>query len=227
MNYTNNYNLYKPSYDDDVDVQILNQNMDILDGKLFDINKKFNQYLPLTGGKMSGNIELPYRDDIGLSGPNNIGWLRFFESSFKNVKSPTIGLYSKRFKVSTDDSIKEFVVDDTGVWFEGNRIIQELASDVRSTTGYVKNSNGVIMQWGYVNAGSYDGNVQHVTFMTPMVEAKYLVFTSKSNYTSGYPSVLGGEYYAATCNYTSTGFDIICDSDDTSEFWFWFAIGGK
>lgn len=34
MDYTKNYNLSKPTYDDDVDIQILNKNMDILDDLL-------------------------------------------------------------------------------------------------------------------------------------------------------------------------------------------------
>ena len=34
MEYTKNLNLSKPSYDDDVDVQVLNNNMDILDDKI-------------------------------------------------------------------------------------------------------------------------------------------------------------------------------------------------
>lgn len=69
--YTNNLNLIKPGYDDDIDVAQLNNNMDVLDTqvsnaitvnddqnrRLTDLENKTYQYLPLTGGTMTGAIK--------------------------------------------------------------------------------------------------------------------------------------------------------------------------
>lgn len=79
MKYTNNYNLYKPDYDDTIDVNILNQNMDVLDATVAGLNYVENvntsdegltfikrdgqqivvplKYLKLTSGKVTGDTE--------------------------------------------------------------------------------------------------------------------------------------------------------------------------
>ena len=78
MKYTTNYNLYKPDYDDTIDVNFLNQNMDVLDNTVSGLNYVQNvntsdegltfikrdgqqiavplNYLKLTGGNVTGNI---------------------------------------------------------------------------------------------------------------------------------------------------------------------------
>lgn len=53
MDYTKNLKLSKPSYDDDVDIKIINTNMDMLDDNISNLN-----YLPLTGGTVTGNTEI-------------------------------------------------------------------------------------------------------------------------------------------------------------------------
>lgn len=80
MKYTENYNLYKPDYDDTIDVNYLNQNMDVLDNTVHSLNyiqnvntsnegvtfiKRDGQqievplnYLKLTGGTVTGNVEV-------------------------------------------------------------------------------------------------------------------------------------------------------------------------
>lgn len=80
MKYTENYNLYKPDYDDTIDVNYLNQNMDVLDNTVHGLNyiqnvntsntgvtfiKRDGQqidvplnYLKLTGGTVTGNVEV-------------------------------------------------------------------------------------------------------------------------------------------------------------------------
>lgn len=78
MDYTKNLKLSKPSYDDDVDIKIINTNMDMLDDNISNLDyvknvqtdnngltftKKDNSqiqvplnYLPLTGGNLTGDI---------------------------------------------------------------------------------------------------------------------------------------------------------------------------
>lgn len=79
MKYTTSYNLYKPDYDDTIDVNFLNQNMDVLDGTVAGLNYVQNvntsdkgltfikrdgqqidvplNYLKLTGGTVKGDTE--------------------------------------------------------------------------------------------------------------------------------------------------------------------------
>lgn len=79
MKYTTNYNLYKPDYDDTIDVNFLNQNMDVLDNTVASLNYVQNvntsdkgltfikrdgqqidvplNYLKLTGGTVKGDTE--------------------------------------------------------------------------------------------------------------------------------------------------------------------------
>lgn len=79
MKYTTNYNLYKPDYDDTIDVNFLNQNMDVLDNTVSGLNYVQNvntsdggltfikrdgqqiavplNYLKLTGGTVTGDTE--------------------------------------------------------------------------------------------------------------------------------------------------------------------------
>lgn len=80
MKYTTNYNLYKPDYDDTIDVDFLNKNMDVLDTQLNELDYVQNvntsdngltfikrngntipvslNYLKLTGGTVTGDIEI-------------------------------------------------------------------------------------------------------------------------------------------------------------------------
>lgn len=79
MKYTENYNLYKPDYDDTIDVNFLNQNMDVLDKTVSGLDYVQNvntsdegltfikrdgqqiavplNYLKLTGGTVTGDTE--------------------------------------------------------------------------------------------------------------------------------------------------------------------------
>lgn len=86
MKLTTNYNLYKPDYDDTIDVDFLNQNMDVLDAQLNNLNyvqnvntsdngltfiKRDNtqinvplNYLPLTGGNINGTLSINNKEPI-------------------------------------------------------------------------------------------------------------------------------------------------------------------
>lgn len=69
MEYTTKWRLSKPTYDDDVDIQVLNKNFDIIDGKLQSVSVTDNtlrvddnnyplNFLPLTGGTVTGDTEI-------------------------------------------------------------------------------------------------------------------------------------------------------------------------
>lgn len=225
MEKTTNYKLYKPSYDDDVDIQIINNNMDILDDNLKRNNDKFKQYLPLSGGTMQGDITLPYNVGQGIK-YNASNWIEFNETSFNTVKKTTLSTKADRFKFYTPSG-KEFVIDDTGSWFDNDALIRDTFTNIEDFTGYVKLSTGVIMQWGFVNPSTSDGNIQHVTLKTPMPTPNYVVLTSRSNYTQNIKPDQDVPSNNATFNCTKTGFDILCARSSRGQAVFWFVIGGQ
>lgn len=224
MDYTNNYKLSKPSYNDDVDVQVLNNNMDILDDNLQRTNDKMNGYLPLAGGTMKGNIIVPYDIGLQLGQTGTDGFINFNTTSLNDVILPTLKMKADRFNFYCPSG-KEFVVDDTGAWFNGDLLIRDLWTENGWHSGYTKLSTKTLIQWGYVNPTDSAGNVQHVTFQTPFVNPQYAVVVSKSNGTSGKPAGGSGDWWSATYNFTTTGFDVICDQKSYGHTVFWIAIG--
>lgn len=220
MEYTKNLRLSKPSYDDDVDIQVLNNNMDLLDDKVGNL-----PYLPLAGGTMKGNIKLPYNTGnfIGINDTNKIG---FDETSFHTVKAPTAYIKSDRFKYYTNTD-KEFVVEDSGVYFNNDALIRDKFTSIEDFTGYTKLSTGVIIQWGFVNPSTSDANIQHVTLKTPMPTPNYAVLTSRSNYTQNVKPDQDVASNNATFNLTRTGFDVLCARSSRGQAVFWFVIGGQ
>lgn len=231
MEKTTNYKLYKPSYDDDVDIQILNNNMDILDDNLKRNNDKFNQYLPLSGGTMQGDIKLPYNTLAGLHSTRSVSDERlndvvcFANTTLNGSQLPSLVCRSERFVFHTP-SDKAFCVDDTGVQFDGDNLVLDSYTDIGWHTGYIKLSTGLCIQWGYVNPKGSNYNVQHATFKTPMLNPQYAVVTSRSFYTGNLPSNAENRWGSSTFNFTTTGFDICCAEPSaygTAEFW--LAIG--
>lgn len=217
MEYTKNLRLSKPSYDDDVDVQVINNNMDLLDEKVGNL-----PYLPLKGGKMQGNITLPF--DVGLKYDDN-HFLNFQQTSFNGKTSNTLAMKCDRLKYSTPSG-KELVIDDLGAWFNNDKFIFDKYTYIGDFKGYTKLSTGLIIQWGYVNPNSSDGNVQHATLHTPMNNINYAVFISRSNYTQNIKPDTDVPSNNATFNCTTTGFDILCARKSRGQAIFWFVIGG-
>ena len=217
MEYTKNLRLSKPSYDDDVDVQVINNNMDILDEKVGSL-----PYLPLKGGKMQGNITLPF--DVGLKYDDN-HFLNFQQTSFNSKTLNTLKMKGDRLKYYSPSG-KEFVVDDTGAFYDGDAIIRDSFTDIGWHSGYVKISTGLCIQWGYVNPKGSTYNVQHATFKTPMLNPQYAVVTSRSFGVNNKPSNIEMRWGSATFNLTTTGFDIVCAEPSAyGHTEFWIAIG--
>lgn len=218
MEKTTNYKLYKPSYDDDVDIQILNNNMDILDDNLKHNNDKFKQYLPLSGGKMQGDIMLPNERAMRYD-PNTC--IKFIIQN----ELKTIRLEGERLSFNTPND-KHFKVDDTGLNFDGDNVILDSYTDIGRHSGYVKLSTGLCIQWGYVNPQGSTYNVQHATFKTPMLNPQYAVVTSRSFGVDNKPTSVEMRWGSATFNLTTTGFDIVCAEPSAyGHTEFWIAIG--
>ena len=214
MEYTKNLRLSKPSYDDDVDIQVLNNNMDILDAKVGDL-----PYLPLDGGTMRGNIWL--NQWVGLKYGNKS------EFNFGNRDTKElVDVASDIFEFTCKENNKVFKVDKDDAYYNGDKLIRDLGTQKQDFTGYTKLSTGLIMQWGFVNPDANDGNIQHVTLPTPMPTPNYAVQVSRSNYTQSTVPNMNTPANTASFNCNRTGFDIICPRKDRGNAVFWFVIGG-
>lgn len=225
MDYTKNLNLSKPSYDDDVDVQVLNNNMDIVDDNFQRTNANMNNYLPLAGGTMKGNINVPYDLGLNLGQAGTTGSINFNTTTFGDKVLPTLKMKADRFKYYTPSG-KDFVVDDTGIWFDENLLVRDLWTENGWHSGCTKLSTKTMIQWGYVNPKGSAGNIQHVTFQAPFVNPRYAVVVSKSNGVDGKPTGgLAGNWWSVTFNFTTTGFDVVCDQPSYGHTVFWIAIG--
>lgn len=218
MEYTKYLKLYKPSYDDDVDIQILNKNMDIIDGKVGDL-----PYLPLKGGLMTGNIW--FNRGIGLKYGNQSA-LNFTMTGWKGSPVETLSIDTEIIKFYPNKNKSNvFLVDHEAIYYGGKKALLDMNTLIGSHEGYTKFSNGVIIQWGFVSTTT-QGAVEHVTFKTPMSNANYVTFVNKSNGTGTAPSHNNGEWWSATYNLTTTGFDVICDTVSYGDKQMWLVIGG-
>lgn len=213
MEKTTNYKLYKPSYDDDVDIQILNNNMDILDDNLKRNNDKFKQYLPLSGGTMQGDINVP--QEVGLRYDPNTVFKFIMENGLK-----TLRLEGERVSFQTPKNTI-FKIDDNGIFYNNNSIIRDTGTSL-SMNGFTKLSTGLILQWGRFS------NIDHgsiVTFPTP--------FTNKYDITITITDVADGTdrnaiTYFSCYNINTTGFNVAGQNRNgtTDALWGrWMAIG--
>nr|DAU44024.1 MAG TPA: putative tail fiber protein [Caudoviricetes sp.] len=226
MEYTKNLKLHKPSYDDDVDIQVLNNNMDILDDRVGNL-----PYLPLAGGTMKGDIKLPYNTWEGLHSTRSVSDERlndvlcFADTTLNTVKSPSVVLRSDRLCYFTSKD-KQFAVDDTGVWWDNDKVLTDLWTNIGWHSGYTKLNNKMLIQWGYVNPQGSTYNVQHVTFDMPFVTPQYTIVTSRSYGVDSKVNNYEGRWGSATFNMTTTGFDIVCAEPSAyGHTEFWIAIG--
>lgn len=238
MEYTKNLKLSKPSYDDDVDIQVLNNNMDIIDNRVGLVRN----YLPLTGGTMSGNITLPL--DIGINYDTN-HWLNFNTTNFKGVADTTLAMKGNRLKFCTP-STKEFVVQDSGAYWNGKLLLTEddkgaldviKESKLSWGTGYTKLNNGLLLQWGYftpnATSDANDGSGSQyatatdykVTLPLPFADTGYTVFTNRSNGADNGMQNMTVHDGCLTARFTTTSFYCGAVGKKYNKYIHWFAIG--
>lgn len=211
MDYTKNLKLSKPSYDDDVDVQILNWNMDILDSRIKSI---LDNYLPLRGGTMLGTINFPYNNGTYL-GVNDRLKLSFHQNNYNEVLKETAGFNCARFMCYLENE-KNLMADETGIWFSGSKVITDLGSE----NGYTKLSNGLIIQWGYFN--DVTTGVQ-INLPTPFKTNTFSVIVNGLE-----NSNRNAIQYFSVYDYTTTGFKVLSkryDNSITNDFGHYIAIG--
>lgn len=213
MEYTKNFKLSKPSYDDDVDVQILNTNMDILDNQLGNLD-----YLPLNGGTMRGDIKFPLEKGFRYD-PSTV--MKFIiENDLKTMR-----FEGERISFSTPSG-ETLKIDYDDFKYKNNLVICDKGTSfTKRHSGYCKLNNRLMIQWGYVENGPDDGNLKLISLPQPFTSNLYSVVVSKSNGLDGMPTTLGGSFYSMSYSLTNTNFWIVADSNDTGKYTFWIAIG--
>ena len=220
MKLTTNYNLYKPDYDDTIDVNYLNQNMDIIDNQLrkagdIDLSayalKK--DYLPLKGGTMTGNIKLS--DMIGLVFGTK-GCLNFTTDANKETLNMTADVLKCMI------AGKPFVIDNKSITYDGNYLVT-----AENGNNFVKLSNGLIFQWGffYINDKM---KTFTITLPTPMSTNNYVVACTRDTLSNTDANVTGDVFgdYRYTYNHTLTNFKISISQTRTKTPYSWLAVGG-
>lgn len=140
MEYTKNLRLSKPSYDDDVDVQVLNINMDIIDDRLAD-----EPYLPIKGGNVTGNVNFVNGASAKFVNGINDGAVRMQSDGTMDVG------------VATSDVVNKLNLSSRNrpTWSLGSDITKQIAmlddiivAQKLDRIGFVKFASGLIIQWG-------------------------------------------------------------------------------
>lgn len=221
MEYTTNLNLSKPSYDDDVDIQQINRNMDIIDKEIkkagdIDLSKYAlkKDYLPLAGGTMTGNIQLGNLIGLLFSNKSSINFSNTNEKETLNISAD---------KLNCSIGGKPFVIEGDSITYDGNDLI--IAS---KGTNFVKLSNGLTLQWGNTNYIKDTAWLNYVTLPTPMSLNNYIVITSRD--TNGITDANeGGDTFgdfSYTSHHTTTNFRLILRQYRIKSAWSWLVIGG-
>lgn len=221
MQYTTNLKLSKPSYDDDVDIQIINNNMDIIDDRIkkaseIDLSQYAlkKDYLPLAGGTMTGNIQLGNLIGLLFSNKSSINFSNTDEKETLNMSAD---------KLNCSIGGKPFVIEGDSITYDGNDLI--IAS---KGTNFVKLSNGLTFQWGFIDVRTGVSYLDTITLNTPMTTNNYIVVVSRDTKEaldlSESANVFGD--YVYTRSHTTTNFQAIIRQPRIRTPYSWLVIGG-
>lgn len=221
MKYTTNYNLYKPDYDDIIDVDFLNKNMDVLDNQIkkagdIDLSRYAlkKDYLPLVGGAMKGNIQLPELIGLMFGAKSNLNFSNSGGNETLNINAD---------KLNCNIAGKPFTIVGNSITYDGNDLI--IAS---KGTNFVKLSNGLTFQWGFIEKPDKATWVNAVTLPTPMNTNNYVVVCSRDSLNDAdittYPDRFGD--YAVSSAHTVTSFMLSLYQVNMRSGYSWLAIGG-
>lgn len=227
MQYTTNLKLSKPSYDDDVDIQIINNNMDIIDDKIkkaseIDLSQYAlkKDYLPLAGGTMTGNIQLGNLIGLLFSNKSSINFSNTDEKETLNMSAD---------KLNCSIGGKPFVIEGDSITYDGADLITALSNGGNGSGGYVKLSNGMTVQWGFIpfkdSATIYN---QVITFNTPMKTDNYIVMIARGYQHQATIDTVADKFgdYQYAYEYSTTGFKYSIYQGYCKSAYVWLAIGG-
>lgn len=221
MEYTTNLNLSKPSYDDDVDIQQINRNMDIIDNEIkkavdIDLSKYAlkKDYLPLAGGTMTGNIQLGNLIGLLFSNKSSINFSNTNEKETLNMSAD---------KLNCSIGGKSFVIEGDSITYDGNDLI--IAS---KGTNFVKLSNGLTFQWGFISYFTDVTKIMTITLPTPMTTNNYVVMCNRDTQEQRDINETGNNFGDTTYSnvHTSTNFQLIIKQPRIKTPYAWLAIGG-
>lgn len=221
LEYTTNLNLFKPSYDDDVDIQVINHNMDVLDNEIkkagdIDLSQYAlkKDYLPLAGGAMKGNIQLPELIGLMFSAKSNLNFSNSERKETLNINAD---------KLNCNIAGKPFVIVGDSITYDGNDLI--IAS---KGADFVKLSNGLTFQWGFISKPDSVTFSSLITLPTPMNTSNYLVVCTRDSVLgpdmTTYPDRFGD--YIISSAHTVTNFMLSLYQPSARSGWGWLAIGG-
>lgn len=221
MKYTTNYNLYKPDYDDTIDVDILNKNMDVLDNQIkkagdIDLSQYAlkKDYLPLAGGAMKGNIQLPELIGLMFSEKSSLNFSNSNGNETLNINAD---------KLNCNIAGKPFTIVGNSITYDGNDLI--VAS---KGTNFVKLSNGLTLQWGFIDKPNKSLWSGIITLPTPMASNNYVVMCSRDKLTNSDITFQADRFgdYVMTCTHTVTNFYMSLNQISSRSSCAWLAIGG-
>ena len=132
--------------------------------------------------------------------------------------APTQGTSDNSTKIATTafvrNLINQFKTDGTLGGIVGGSLTQN---------GWVKFSNGLILQWGYFNQNSFSDKTYTVSF--PIVFTNTLYIVTAIDKGKGDSSYSGGNGGNCIQSYTTTNFTYFSGFDANREGVLWFAIG--
>lgn len=221
MEYTANLRLFKPSYNDDVDIQVINHNMDVLDNEIkkagdIDLSQYAlkKDYLPLAGGAMNGNIHLPELIGLMFGTKSNLNFSNSDGNETLNINAD---------KLNCNIAGKPFTIVGNSITYDGNDLI--IAS---KGTNFVKLSNGLTFQWGFINKPNNALWTGSITLPTPMASNNYVVMCARDALNNmdltTQPDRFGD--YIMTYVHTVTNFYVSLYQVASRSAWSWLAIGG-
>lgn len=221
MDYTKNLKLSKPSYDDDVDIKIINTNMDIIDDKIkkaseIDLSQYAlkKDYLPLAGGTMTGNIQLGNLIGLLFSNKSSINFSNTNEKETLNMSAD---------KLNCSIGGKSFVIEGDSITYDGNDLI--IAS---KGTNFVKLSNGLTFQWGHIGVRTGATYIDTITLNTPMTTNNYIVVVNRDTKDKTDINESGDTFgdYTYSRSHTLTNFQLFIKQYRVKTPYAWLAIGG-
>lgn len=184
MDYTKNLKLSKPSYDDDVDIQIINTNMDMLDDNISNLDYVKNVQTDKNGltftKKDNTKIAVPL-DYLKLTGGTVTGDTEFTGKLTNNGKD--VG------RLFNDTKNKYTSIID---WAK----MKDVYGSATITQTYTKDGDSKTIiypewcSWGVQNPSVYGFNGKDIYLVDDFTKYdKILVFLNKSNYIDTYVSI--------------------------------------
>ena len=132
--------------------------------------------------------------------------------------SPTPATSDNSTKIATTEFVRNLINQ-----FKNDGTLGGIVGGSLTQNGWVKFSNGLILQWGYFNQNSFSDKTYTVSF--PIVFTNTLYIVTAIDKGKGDSSYSGGNGGNCIQSYTTTNFTYFSGFDANREGVLWFAIG--